>query len=70
MISSINECKVFFVAGTAQNSGKSVMGQLIKECIGKENVANISTNQMNERFALGNIEGKLLNISMDFLMEN
>lgn len=65
MISSINECKVFFVAGTAQNSGKSVMGQLIKECIGKENVANISTNQMNERFALGNIEGKLLNISMD-----
>lgn len=65
LLSISNDGKYFFVMGTAPNSGKSTLGELLQEIVGKEHVAHISTYQMGGRFALGDIHGKTLNLSMD-----
>ena len=65
LLSPINAGKCFFVMGTAPNSGKSTLGNLLLKLIGEEFVISRSTSQIGERFSLGDIQGKLLNMSMD-----
>lgn len=65
MFSGLNKGKCYFVMGPANNSGKSTLGALIRKIMGEELVANISTYQLGNRFALGNIHGKMLNMSLD-----
>lgn len=65
LLSPINEGKLFFVMGTAPNSGKSTLGRLLRQLIGEAYVSSLSTQKLAERFALGNAHGKILNISMD-----
>lgn len=65
LLSPINDGKLFFVMGTAPNSGKSTLGRLLRQLIGEAYVSSLSTQKLAERFALGNAHGKILNISMD-----
>lgn len=65
MFSGLNHGKCYFVMGPANNSGKSTLGALIRKIMGDELVASISTHQLGNRFALGNIHGKMLNMSLD-----
>lgn len=65
LLSPYNHAKKFFVMGTARDSGKSTMGELLRQLIGPEHVGHLSANQLGKRFALGNIEGKILNSAMD-----
>ena len=65
LLAPINEGKYFFVMGTAPNSGKSTLGEILERFIGKSYVAHLSTEQVGGRFALGDIHGKTLNLSMD-----
>jgi putative DNA primase/helicase len=65
LLSPVNEGKYFFVMGTAQNSGKSTLGELLRKLIGDEFVISRSTYQMGNRFSLGDIQGKLLNMALD-----
>lgn len=41
------------------------MGRLLRQLIGETYVSSLSTQKLEERFALGNAHGKILNISMD-----
>lgn len=65
LLSAVNSGKYFFVMGTASDSGKSTLAEMLQYIIGDEYIAHISTYQMNNRFALGDIQGKMLNLSMD-----
>lgn len=65
ILSPINEGKVFFVWGTAQNSGKSTLGKLLEYLLGEEQVCYITPEAMQQKFGLGYIQGKLLCMSMD-----
>lgn len=65
IFSGLNEGKCFFVMGTASDSGKSMLGELISKILGEKMVCHISPQQMSTQFGLGNIEGKSLNLSMD-----
>lgn len=65
LLSPYNQGKKFFVMGTAHDSGKSTIGELLEQLIGSENVAHLSTHQLGNRFSLGNIHGKILNLAMD-----
>lgn len=65
LLSSVNTGKYFFVMGNAPNSGKSVLGTFLQKVLGQKLVTNKSIYQLSERFALGDIQGKLLNLSMD-----
>lgn len=65
LLSAVNEGKYFFVMGTASDSGKSTLGKMLQHFIGEEYVSHLSTYQMGNRFALGDIDGKTLNLSMD-----
>ena len=60
-----NEAKVFFVLGTARDSGKSTLGNFLQKLIGEEFVSAISSNQLHERFAMGSTRGKILNLALD-----
>lgn len=51
--------------GNAQNSGKSTLGIFLQQVLGLKLVATKSVSQLAERFSLGDIQGKLLNLSMD-----
>ena len=64
LLSSLNH-RYFFVAGTAQGSGKSTLGLLLQALIGPEQVSSISTYQLDRRFALGSTRNKMLNLAMD-----
>lgn len=64
LLSGLNH-RFFFVAGTAQGSGKSTLGLLLQELIGADQVSSISTHQLDRRFALGGTRNKILNIAMD-----
>lgn len=59
------EGKCFFVLGTERNSGKSVLGEFIASLFNDEAVANIPLTSLGERFSLGSIWRKAVNISMD-----
>lgn len=65
LLSPLNEGKCFFVMGNAQNSGKSTLGMFLQRVLGQKLVTTKSVQQLSERFSLGNIQGKLLNLSMD-----
>lgn len=65
LLSAVNEGKYFFVMGTASDSGKSTLAEMIQHFIGERYITHLSTYQIGSRFALGDIHGKLLNISMD-----
>ena len=65
LLSGSNDGKVFFVIGTASNSGKSTLGELLKNIIGENLVSAIPPHKLGERFALGSNRGKILNLAMD-----
>lgn len=64
LLSGMN-CRYFFVAGTAQCSGKSTLGLLLQHLIGEEQVSSLSTHQLDSRFSLGGTRNKILNLAMD-----
>ena len=64
LLSGMNS-RYFFVAGTAQCSGKSTLGLLLQHLIGEEQVSSLSTHQLDSRFSLGGTRNKILNIAMD-----
>lgn len=59
------EGKCFFVLGTKKNSGKSLLGEFIASLYDEDAVANIPLTSMGERFALGSLWKKAVNVSMD-----
>ena len=65
LLSPVNNGKYFFVMGMAPNSGKSTLALLLQYLIGEQYIAHISPAQMNNRFAFGDIGGKLINASLD-----
>ena len=65
LLSAVNDGKYFFVMGTAHDSGKSTLAKLLQKIVGDPYIAHISTHQIGNRFALGDIHGKTLNISVD-----
>ncbi|QUL57351.1 hypothetical protein KDC22_13285 [Paenibacillus tritici] len=56
--------KAFMFTGVGSN-GKSVAIDLISSLIGKENVSNISLQDLDHRFRVAGLEGKLLNAFSD-----
>jgi putative DNA primase/helicase len=65
LLSSLNTAKVFFVIGTAGNSGKSTLASLIKYLLGDEFVMAVSPNNLSDRFSLGDSRGKTVDLAMD-----
>ncbi|MDE6568225.1 MAG: hypothetical protein K2K70_10900, partial [Lachnospiraceae bacterium] len=65
-----NDAKIFFVWGKAPNSGKSILGELISLYYDEDCVMNISLQDLNERFALGDISQKAVSIQMDLSAES
>lgn len=65
LLSGSNDGKVFFVIGTASNSGKSTLGEFLKNLMGEKLVSAIPPHKLGERFALGSNRGKILNLAMD-----
>ncbi len=59
------EAKVFFVLGIAKNSGKSLVGNLIRNLFLSKHVSAIALNDMNMEFSLAPIVGAAVNINMD-----
>ena len=59
------EGKCFFVMGTAPNSGKSTLGEFLQKTLGSKLVTSKSIAQIPGRFSMGDIQGKLLNLSLD-----
>lgn len=65
LLSPVNEGKYFFVMGISPNSGKSTLGELLLKLLGDELVVSRSAHDIGKRFSLGNIKGKILNMSLD-----
>lgn len=65
LLSSCNKGKCFFVMGTAPNSGKSTLGEFLQKTLGSKLVTSKSIAQIPGRFSMGDIQGKLLNLSLD-----
>nr|WP_215701870.1 phage/plasmid primase, P4 family [Clostridium sp. MCC344] len=65
MLTPLNHGKCFFVMGSAPNSGKSTLGNLLIKLLGENLTITRSINQLGGRFGLADIEGKLLNLCMD-----
>lgn len=65
LLSPSNDGKCFFVLGVAHDSGKSTVGRLLQEIIGERYVVYRATYQMSNQFALGDTQGKILNMAMD-----
>lgn len=57
--------KKFFVIGTARDSGKSTLAELIVKLVGEDQMISVEPNKLHERFALGSSRGKILGVSMD-----
>lgn len=56
--------KAFIFLGNGSN-GKSVLAEVITHLLGKTNVSTTPLSKLNGTFALQNINGKLVNISME-----
>lgn len=65
MLLQTNEAKLFFVMGTAPDSGKSVLGNFIECLFDERYVSNVALNDLSKTFALAPIVGKAVNISLD-----
>lgn len=59
------EAKVFFVMGTAPDSGKSVLGRLIQNLFKSKYVSSVALNDLHKEFSLAPIVGTAVNISLD-----
>lgn len=59
------EGKCFFVLGTAPDSGKSVLGRLLKRLLSEDSVSNVPLENFGKTFSLAPIVGKQLNLAMD-----
>lgn len=57
--------KRFFVLGCAPNSGKSVIGKLLRKLYGDSLVASTTLQDLNTQFGASALLGKAINISMD-----
>ena len=57
--------KCFFYLAPAMNSGKSLLAKFIQEIFPEEMVSTESMNDLNQRFAMADIEKKAICISMD-----
>jgi len=64
LIDNNNSQKFFLLHGMGSN-GKSVMGDVMIEMLGKDNTASVSLKQMNENFVIANIVDKKANISTE-----
>ncbi|MGL5153095.1 MAG: DNA primase family protein [Clostridium sp.] len=56
--------KCFILTGQGSN-GKSTLLDIIKRLVGKENLASVPLNELNDRFKTFQLEGKLVNIGDD-----
>lgn len=56
--------KAFIFFGKGAN-GKSVLAEIMKNVVGKENTSNVPLSTLNDRFGLQDLPGKLLNISTE-----
>lgn len=65
LMTPVNKGKCFFIMGTAPDSGKSTLANMLEAFVGDEKIKHTSTYQMDGKFALGDIRGKTLNITMD-----
>ena len=65
LLSPVNEGKCFFVMGMAPDSGKSTLGNLLQRLLGEEYVISRTAHILGDRFALGDLPGKILSLSMD-----
>lgn len=59
------DAKAFFVLGTAKDSGKSLIGNLIRNLFLPKHISAIALNDMNKEFSLAPIVGAAVNINMD-----
>ena len=57
--------KCFFYLAPAMNSGKSLFASFIQEIFPEEMVSTESINDLNQRFAMADIEKKAICVSMD-----
>lgn len=65
MLLQTTEGKVFFVMGTAPDSGKSVLSNFIESLFDERYVSNIALNDFNRSFASAPIVGSAINVSLD-----
>ena len=64
LIDSTKAQKFFLIYGLGSN-GKSVLGDVIIEMLGKDNTSSVSLKQMNENFIIANIMDKKANVSAE-----
>ena len=65
LFSNNNEAKLFFVIGTAPDSGKSTLASLIQKVVGDDSTSFLAPHKLGDRFSLGNIMGVSVNLAMD-----
>ena len=65
LLSGSNLAKKFFIVGSARDSGKTTLAELIVRLLGEDLIISIEANKLHERFALGSSRGKVLGVSMD-----
>ena len=65
LLSPSVSAKKFFVFGTAPDSGKSVVGNLLEALLKTENLSFLPLDEFGGRFNLSVLVGKLLNLCMD-----
>lgn len=64
LVDCSNAQKFFLLYGVGSN-GKSVLGDVIRNVLGDENVSSVSVNQMKDNFVVSSIDGKKANISSE-----
>ena len=60
--------KFFILYGPGANNGKSTLLSVVEWIAGKDNVSALSLKQLGERFAIANLQGKLINICAEIPM--
>lgn len=60
-----NELRKCFILTGGGSNGKSTLLDVLKELLGKENIASVSLSELNDRFKTFQLEGKLANIGDD-----
>lgn len=60
-----NMGKCFFVCGTAPDSGKSVLANLIADFFDKKNVSHVALHDFSKHFELAPLQNSVLNCHMD-----
>lgn len=60
-----NELSKFFILTGEKNNGKSTFLEMVKTLLGQDNVSALDMDDMNERFAVSTMFGKLANIGDD-----